>query len=87
MASSYNFANSDDVYFVALSTVEWMDTHSRQRYKDITVKSLYHCIDHDGLLVHSWVIMINHLHMIGSRKGESLLSDIMRDFKNILRLK
>ena len=81
MSSSYNFANPDGIYFVTFSTVEWVDTLSRQCYKDIIVNSLNHCIDNKGLLVHGWVIMTNHLHMIISRNGVPSLSDIMRDFK------
>ncbi len=87
MASSYNFANPNGMYFVTFSTVEWVDTLSRQCYRDIIVKSLNHCINKKGLLVHSWVIMTNHVHMIISRSGEPSISDIMRDFKKFTSAK
>ena len=38
-------------------------------------------ISKKGLVIHAWVIMTNHVHMIISRKGVIPLEDIMRDMK------
>lgn len=81
MSSSYNFANPDGMYYITFSTVEWVDTLSRRVYKDIIVDSMNYCVREKGLLIHAWVIMTNHVHMIISRQGQASLSDIMRDFK------
>src|SRR5271154_2938004 len=81
MGFAYKFDNPDGVYFVTTAVVEWVDVFTRSHYCDIVVNSLRHCIEKKGLVLHAWVIMPNHLHLIISRKGENSLSDIMRDFK------
>lgn len=40
----------------------------------------------NGLVIHAWVIMTNHVHMIVSRKGQMLLADIIRDMKKFTSL-
>ncbi len=81
MSSSYAFSNPEGMYFVTFSTVEWVDTLSRRIYKDIIVDSMNYCIHEKGLLIHGWVIMTNHVHMIISRDGSFSFGEIMRDFK------
>jgi putative transposase len=81
MSSSYNFANPDGMYFITFSTVEWVDTLSRQVYKDIIVKSMNHCVKEKGLIIYSWVIMTNHVHIIIAKADTFSMSEIMRDFK------
>src|ERR1700722_3287585 len=81
MGFAYSFKNPDGVYFVSCAVVEWVDIFTRSLYCDIVVDSLKYCIEKKGLVIHAWVIMPNHIHLIISRKGEPSLSDIMRDFK------
>jgi len=81
MGFAYKFHNPDGVYFVITAVVEWVDAFTRSRYCDIVVDSLQHCIDNKGLVLHAWIIMPNHIHLIISRNGSHSLSDIMRDFK------
>ena len=81
MGFAYQFNNPDGIYFVTSTVVEWVDAFTRSRYSDIVVESLRHCIERKGLVLHAWVIMPNHIHLIISRRGEHSLSDIMRDFK------
>lgn len=81
MGFAYKFHDPNGLYFVSCATVQWVDVFTRSIYSDIVVESLAYCIKHKGLVLHAWVIMPNHIHLIISRKDESRLSDIMRDFK------
>jgi putative transposase len=70
------------LYFLTFTVVDWIDVFTRPQYKQIIVDSLKHCQAHKGLLIHAYVIMTNHIHLIVSRKSEApSLSDIIRDFK------
>jgi len=81
MSSSYKFYNPDTIYYVTFVTVGWIDVFTRKKYKDVLVESLKYCQDHKGLIIHGWVIMTNHLHLIISRQANNEMSDIIRDFK------
>ena len=81
MGFSYRFDDNDGTYFLTFATVQWVDVFTRSTYSDIVVESLRYCIEKKGLVLHAWVIMPNHVHLIVSRTGDSSLSDIMRDLK------
>ncbi|WP_240643027.1 transposase [Sinomicrobium pectinilyticum] len=49
-------------------------------YTNILDDSLNYCIGHKGLVVHAYVYMTSHLHLIVSSTGEEL-QNIVRDFK------
>jgi len=53
---------------------------TRQIYCDLLLDSLRHCQTKKGLLVHSWCIMSNHLHLILSALQNNL-SKVLGDFK------
>ena len=42
----------------------WIDVFTRDIYKDVFVDSLQYCIKNKGLVLHAWVIMTNHVHLI-----------------------
>ncbi len=81
MGFAYKFDNPDGVYFTTSAVVEWVDVFTRSVYSDIVIESLKYCIDKKGLVLHAWVIMPNHIHLIISTKGINSPSDIIRDFK------
>ncbi len=87
MSSKYKFNNADGIFFVSAAVVFWMDVFVRRIYKDIFTESLTHCINNKGLAVHAWVLMPSHFHLIISRKCETKLEDIMRDFKKFTSTK
>jgi putative transposase len=80
--SSYKFNDQEGMYFVTFTVVEWVDIFTREDYISIILDSLKHCQKEKGLIIHAWVIMSNHMHLIISRtkQGEAL-SSIVRDFK------
>ena len=81
MSEKYKVRNPEGVYFVTCTILGWVDLLIRPEYKDIIINSLKYCKSEKGLLVHAYVIMSSHIHLIlSTRNGESL-SSIMRDFK------
>ncbi len=82
MATRYRFGDSLIPHFITYSTVQWADALSRPQYKDIIMASLRHCINEKGLVLHAYVIMSNHVHLIASAaRPDIALEDIMRDHK------
>ncbi|MEP2023629.1 MAG: transposase [Reichenbachiella sp.] len=80
MSEKYKFQDPAGIYFVTSTVVHWIDLFTRNEFKHIIVDSLKYCQKEKGLLIHAWVLMPSHLHMVISTKGKSLES-IMRDFK------
>jgi putative transposase len=76
----YKIRDQAAIHFVTFSVVEWIDVFTRKLYRDIVLDSLRYCQENKFLLLHSWCIMSNHLHLIAS-SGNSDLSGILRDFK------
>lgn len=87
MSSKYKFRNPDGCYFVTFAVVGWVDLFTRNMYKDILIESRKYCQQNKGLLIHAYVIMTNHVHMIISRNTDVLLEEIMRDMKKFTSVK
>jgi REP element-mobilizing transposase RayT len=69
-------------YFVTFTTVGWVDVFTRKELKEIIIESLKYCQKEKGLIIHAYVIMSNHLHLIlRAKEGSAGLSAIIRDFK------
>lgn len=60
--------------------VEWVDVFTKEEYRDILVESIVWCQKEKGLLLHSWFLMSNHMHLVISATNNNP-SDILRDFK------
>ena len=71
----------DELYFITLTVVEWVDVFTRKEYKDFLIDNLRHCQENKGLQIYAYVIMTNHIHMIARSEEGKKLSDIIRDFK------
>ena len=80
MSSKYKVGEDAIAHFVTFSVVGWIDVFSREQYKELFVESLKYCQVHKGLVLHAWVIMTNHVHLIISSK-ENKLEYIVRDLK------
>jgi putative transposase len=81
MATRYRFGFNYAPHFVTFSVINWVDALSRPHYKDIIVESLKYCIAEKNLIVHAWVIMNNHVHLIISAKEDTKPENILRDLK------
>lgn len=87
MSNKYKFHNPDGCYFVTFAVVKWVDMFTRNVYKEILVESWRYCQHRKGLLIHAYVIMTNHIHMLISRNSADLLEGIMRDMKKYTSMK
>jgi REP element-mobilizing transposase RayT len=67
-------------YFMTFTVVDWVDVFTRKIYRDIVIDSLNYCIKNKGMILYSYVIMSNHIHVIVQSKDGNL-SDLVRDFK------
>jgi REP element-mobilizing transposase RayT len=76
----YKIRNKEGVYFVTFAVVGWVDVFARKEYCHIVVDSIKYCQQEKGLILYSWCLMSNHVHMAISGKDNNL-SDILRDFK------
>ena len=87
MSRKYKFRNPEGVYFITFSVFGWVDVFTRDIYRNIVIESISWCIVNKGLIVHAWVIMTNHVHMIISKREEQPLEAIMRDLKKYTSVK
>ncbi len=81
MSTKYKVYNHHQPHFITSTVVGWADVLSREEYKEIILDSLRFCQQDKGLLIHAWVIMNNHIHLIVSAEGNEELPAIIRDFK------
>ncbi len=78
MSKTANLSNELD--FVTLTIVDWIDVFTRQIYFDLIIDNLDFCQQKKHPEVYEYVVMTNHLHMICLGRDKAL-SDILRDFK------
>ena len=63
---SYKFIDGVYVYFVTFTIVDWLPVFIDSEPIDIINNSLRFCYDSKHLLIHAYVIMPNHIHLIVS---------------------
>ena len=80
MSRKYKFGDTDKLYFVTYTVVNWIDVFIREEYRQVLLDSWEYCKQHKGLEIYAYCIMTSHVHMIiGS--NDKPLADIMRDIK------
>jgi len=78
----YRIVDQYATYFLTFVVVGWVDLFTRKECRQILVDSLRYCQENKGLILYSFVIMSNHMHLIAAAKEEtSGLSSIIRDYK------
>lgn len=77
----YQISDQHAPYFITCTVVRWIDLFTRKDYKDIIVDSLNHCVREKSLTVYGWVIMSNHIHLVGRCDPPGEMSGFLRDFK------
>ncbi|WP_324522799.1 MULTISPECIES: transposase [unclassified Flavobacterium] len=80
MKEGYVIRDQNLPHFLTATIVDWIDVFSRKSYRDCVIDCLDYCIKNKGMVLYSYVIMTNHIHMIVQSK-EGKLSDLIRDFK------
>jgi putative transposase len=68
-------------HFITVTVTQWVDLFTRNEYRQIILDSLVYCQKQKGLIVHAWVIMHNHLHLIVGSTENRYLPNTVRDFK------
>ena len=76
-------AFSNELYFLTLTLVGWINLFDRACYKNILVENLQYCQQKEGLEIFAYVIMSNHLHMIARRNSEQDLTELLGRFKSV----
>lgn len=80
MNRAYKIGDSRNPHFITLTVIEWIDLFTRKQWCFVLLESLEYCRQRKGLVVHAWVIMTNHVHLIISSDVNEL-SNILRDLK------
>ncbi|MGB3587966.1 MAG: transposase [Tunicatimonas sp.] len=80
MSEKYKFHDPEGIYFITMTVVYWIDLFTRTEFKHLYLDSLRHCQREKGLIIHAWVLMPSHAHLIVSSKQQTL-SAILRDLK------
>jgi REP element-mobilizing transposase RayT len=70
-------------HFLTFTVCGWIDLFSRKIYRDIVVDAFKYAQQQNQLVIHGYVIMTNHIHLIAKANENQVktLSDIIRDFK------
>lgn len=77
----YSIRDQHATHFLTFTVCGWIDLFTRKEYKDILIEWFKYCQKEKGLILNSFVVMSNHLHLIARAKEGFILSDIIRDFK------
>ena len=80
MSSKYKVGEDAIPHFVTFTVVGWIDVFSREQYKELFVERLKYCQENKGLVLHAWVVMTNHVHLI-IRSNTNKIEHIVRDLK------
>jgi len=74
-------ASTDELYFVTLTVVNWIDVFTRRLYCDFIIENLKFCQHNRNLNIYAYVIMTNHIHMVSNVTNGSL-GEILGRFKS-----
>lgn len=80
MSGKYKVGEDAIPHFVTFTVVGWIDVFSREQYKEFFVDSLKYCQENKNMILHAWVIMTNHVHLIISSNSNKI-EFIVRDLK------
>jgi len=79
--SQFRKTSPDDLYFVTLTVVGWIDVFTRTDYKNILVDNFSYCQKKEQLELFAYVIMPNHIHLIARRQDKDL-NELLGRFKS-----
>jgi putative transposase len=68
-------------YYLTMTITNWQPIFESNEIRCIIIDSLNHLIEKRNLIVYSYCIMHNHLHMIANTEKTNSLKDLVRDFK------
>lgn len=80
-SENYVIRDQNAVHFITFTVMHWIDVFTRANYKNEIIDSLSYCQKHKGLVLYSYCLMTNHLHLVCKVVEPFGLSDFVRDFK------
>lgn len=87
MSSGYKFTDKEGCYFITATVVDWVDVFTRDIYRDILIDSFRFCQKNQGLVIHAWVLMPNHYHMICSTEKDSDIGLVIKNSKSFTAIR
>ena len=81
MSTKYKATETEEAYFITITTVGWVDVFTRLNQKYVIINALKYCQQYKGLEIYAYCLMHSHLHIFCKSVGKYKLSEIMRDFK------
>ncbi len=80
MPQRYKVYDGSYPHFITSATIHWIPVFRRDDYFRALVDNLNHCIEQKGLLVHGFVLMPDHFHLICTQVDGNL-SQLVGNFK------
>ncbi|NEW80509.1 MAG: transposase [Gelidibacter sp.] len=81
MSTKYKAINTEEAYFITITTVGWIDVFTRLNQKYNIINALEYCQKHKGLEIYAYCLMSSHIHLLCKATNGFVLSDVIRDFK------
>ncbi len=69
-----------DTYFFTATINNWQRLLTYDLHKQIIVDSLRHCVKEERIMLHGFVIMPNHIHLILTLQARERQEVFQRDF-------
>ena len=81
MARYRTIPGHDGPYLATWAVIAWQPVFSRQQYFEVVASSLRYCRAQKDLLLHGFVIMPTHVHLVASSAQPGAFPSLMRDIK------
>lgn len=78
MRSRYTVVDSEGIYFLTATVIEWIPAFIGTDVCDMLIKALAFCRKEKRLRLYAYVIMENHVHLVAEAPD---LSGVMQSFK------
>ncbi len=80
MRSRYRIYDCNKIYFITSTITNWIPVFTSKEYFDIIILSLKFCQEKKNLIIHSYVILDNHFHLICSNEKISNVISSLKMF-------
>jgi REP element-mobilizing transposase RayT len=79
MRTRYKIIDTDRIYFITATIIEWLPVFTRKPYFEVLTGSLNYSRTTKGLKIYAYVVMDNHFHLIC--RGDEL-GKIIKEIKS-----
>jgi len=82
MRTGWHISNQLALHFVTFTVVNWVDVFTKYEYAEILLENFRFYRENQGLQIHGYVIMTNHVHAIlSATQPQHDLSSLINRFK------